>query len=110
MRLATKMMFVTGGVAMSMFAGSGMAAAAPDTEAIVNSTCTYPQIIAAVNAQDPAAGQQITSSPIATGYLQSFVASGPEQRRNYIAQAQAVPEITKYYGLINTVAATCNNY
>jgi hemophore-related protein len=109
MRIATKAIIASCGVAAALAAGTGVAAAAPN-DAIANTTCTYPQIIAAVNAQDPAVGQQITSNPVAVGYLQQFVASSPDQRRNLIAQAQAVPAITAQMGLINNVAGTCNNF
>lgn len=110
MRIATKALIASGGVAAALLGTAGLASAAPDTEAIVNTTCSYPQIIAAVNAEDPAVGQQITSNPMAVGYLQNFVASGPDQRRNYIRQAQGVPQIVQYTSLINNVAGTCNNF
>lgn len=110
MRIATKAVIASCGAAAALMAGGGIASAAPDTEALVNSTCTYPQIMAAVNAQDPAAAAQINANPMAQGYLQSFVAAGPEQRRGFIAQAQAVPQLAAYYPLINNVASTCNNY
>ena len=50
MRLATRMIAGVCGVAGSLIVGSGIAAAAPNIDAIVNSTCTYPQVIAALNA------------------------------------------------------------
>lgn len=110
MRIATKALIASGGVAAALLGTAGMASAAPDTEAIVNTTCTYPQIIAAVNAQDPAVGQQITSDRQAVGVLQGFVAASPQQRRGLIAQAQMFPQLTQYTGLINNVAGTCNNF
>ncbi|BBY28053.1 hemophore-related protein [Mycolicibacterium sediminis] len=110
MRIATKALIASGGVAAALLGSAGMAAAAPNTDAIVNTTCTYPQLIAAVNAQDPGVAQQIESNPMAVGYLQNFVASGPEQRRTYIRQAQGVPQIVQYTSLINNVAASCKSF
>lgn len=110
MRLTTRLMIGSAGATLSLFAFSGIASAEPNVEAIVNSTCTYPQVIAALNAKDPATAQQLTSNPLATGWLQSLVASPPAGRRQMIAQIQGAPELAQYAGLINSVAASCNNY
>ncbi|CAN5853982.1 hemophore-related protein [soil metagenome] len=97
-------------MAGSLIVGSGIASAAPNVDAIVNSTCTYPQVIAALNAQDPATADQVASSPVATGWLQQLVAASPDQRRNMIAQVQGVPQIQAFGPVINQVASTCNNF
>jgi hemophore-related protein len=103
-------MIGTAGATLSLFAFSGIASAEPNVEAIVNSTCTYPQVIAALNAQDPAAANQLTSNPIAVGWLQSFVASPPDGRRQMAKQIQGAPELEQYTVLINSVAGSCKNY
>lgn len=110
MRLATRMLAGVCGVAGSLIVGSGIAAAAPNIDSIVNSTCTYPQVIAALNAEDPATANKVTSNPLATSWLQQLVASPPDQRRNMIAQVQGVPEIQAYGPVIGQVASSCNNY
>jgi hemophore-related protein len=98
------------GLALSLLAGGGIASAEPDVTLIINSTCTYPQVINALTAKDPAAAQQVTSNPVATAWLQQLVASGPDGRRKMVKQAQAVPAVQQYTGLISQVAATCNNF
>ena len=98
------------GLALSFLAGGGIASAEPDVTPIINSTCTYPQVINALTAEDPAAAQQVTSNPVATAWLQQLVASGPDGRRQMVKQAQAVPAVQQYTGLISQVASTCNNY
>jgi hemophore-related protein len=110
MSLTTKVMVGCSGVLMSVFASAGIASAAPDVEAIVNSTCTYPQVISALEAQDPAAARQLTGTPMAAGWLQQLVASPPEGRRGMIAQIQQYPQLNSYTGLINSVAGACSNY
>jgi hemophore-related protein len=110
MRLATKLIAGFSGVAGSLIVGSGIAAAAPNIDAIVNSTCTYPQVISALDAQSPETANKVTSNPLATAWLQQLVAAPPDQRRNMIAQVQGVPEIQQYGGLIGSVASSCNNY
>jgi hemophore-related protein len=110
MSLTTKMIVGCSGVLMSVFASAGIASAAPDVEAIVASTCTYPQVMAALQAQDPAAAGQLSSNSMASGWLQQLVASPPDGRRAMIAQIQAYPQLNGYTSLINSVAGSCNNF
>jgi hemophore-related protein len=98
------------GAASALIVGSGVASAGPDVNAIVNSTCSYPQVMAALNAQSPAAARQISSNPMANAWLQQLVASPPDQRRAMIAQYQNVPAVQQYSGVISGVTATCNNF
>ena len=51
----TRLAVAVGGLALSLTAGAGVASADPDLDPIVNTTCTYPQAVAALNAQNPAA-------------------------------------------------------
>jgi hemophore-related protein len=110
MVLRMRMAAGLGGLAVALAAGSGIASAAPGDEAIVNSTCTYPQVIAALTAQDPAAANQVTSSPIATGWIQNLVAAPPAKRQQLIDQVRGVPQVAQNVGLISQVANSCNNY
>jgi hemophore-related protein len=106
----TKLVVSSCAVTLSFFAGTGIASAAPDVSRIVNSTCSYPQVINALNAQNPEIGAQFTASPAATGWLQALIASGPGERRAMVQQAQGLPVFNEYAGLINSVASSCNNY
>jgi hemophore-related protein len=110
MQIKTKLIIGTGVAALSLFAGSGTASAAPDVEAIVNSNCTYPQVIAALNAKSPEVAAQITENPLANSWLQQLVAAPPDVRRQMVAQVQAMPAMQGYTGLINQIAKTCDNF
>jgi hemophore-related protein len=99
-----------GGLALSLLAGAGIASADPDLGPAINTTCTYPQVVAALNAQSPAAAARFNSSPSAQGWLQSFLASPPAQRAQMAQQAEGMPGAAKYIGLIGQIANTCNNY
>lgn len=112
MSLTTKVIAGAGGLVMALGLGTGIASAEPNVEAVVNSTCTYPQVIAALQAQDPAAANQLLSSGLATGFLQSLVNAPPgsDARRQLIGQVAAYPEFASYATLINTVATSCQNY
>jgi hemophore-related protein len=98
-----------GGLALSLLAGAGIASADP-LDAAINTTCSYPQVVGALNAQSPAAAAKFNSSPMAQGWLRSFLASPPPQRAQMAQQAQAMPGAAQYIGLIGQIATTCNNY
>ncbi len=105
-----KIAVCTGTAAVALFAGAGIASAQPDIEAIVNSTCSYPQVVAALNVEAPQMAGELTSNPMASGWLQNLVASPPSKRRVLIAQVQGYPEVQQYTSTINSVAHTCSNY
>lgn len=110
MSWTTKVIAGAGGLLLSLVAGTGIASAEPDVNAIVNSTCTYPQVMAALSAQDPSIAGQVSANRMATAWLQQLVASPPAGRRAMVAQAQGMPGAQQYAGLIAQVANTCNNY
>ncbi|WP_066898488.1 hemophore-related protein [Mycolicibacterium houstonense] len=102
-----------GGLALSVplsVLSAGAASAQPDFSGVVNTTCTYDQVIAALNAQRPDLAQQFNTSPFAQGALRNFLASGPVERQRTVAQLQASPAAAEYFGPINSIASTCNNY
>jgi hemophore-related protein len=106
----TRLAVAVGGLALSLTVGAGIASADPDLGSIVNTTCSYPQVMAALNAQDPAAAAQFNSSSLAQSALQNFLAAPPSQRLQMAQRMQSSPRAQQYFGLIQQVAATCNNY
>lgn len=100
----------SGAAAVAVLAGSGVASAAPNVEAIVYSTCTYPQVMSALNATNPEMARNFETSPMATSWLQNLIAAAPDQRREMIAQIQTFPGVQAYTSLINQVATSCQNY
>lgn len=99
-----KMAAAVGGAALALSAAAGVASADP-MDAAINTTCTYPQVMAALNATDPASAARFNSSPMAQNMLNSFLNSGPTERQQ---QLQSLPP--KYAGIVERVAAVCNNY
>jgi hemophore-related protein len=94
----------------------GAASADPISEALANTTCSYAQVTAALNAQAPALARQLNARPDMQANIQQFLAMPVEQRQQSLAQQQAVnpglnaliyaqigPQITQ-------VANTCMNY
>ena len=106
----TRLAVAVASLALSLAAEAGVASADPDLGPIVNTTCSYPQVMAALNAQDPAAAARFTSSPIAQSYLRQFLASPPSQRLTMAQELADEPETQEQFGLIQQVAASCNNY
>jgi hemophore-related protein len=109
-RSLTRLAAACGGLALLLLAGAGIASADPDLGAAINTTCSYPQVVAALNAQSPAAAAKFNNSPMAQGWLRNFLASPPPQRVQMAQQAQAMPGASQYFGLIGQVTTTCNNY
>src|SRR5277367_4760172 len=80
----TRLAVAVGGLALSLTAGAGVASADPDLGPVVNTTCSYSQFTAALNAQDPAAAANFNASPVAQGYLRQFLAAPPAQRQQML--------------------------
>jgi hemophore-related protein len=106
----TKLVVAFTGLALSLSAGAGIASATPDASAIVNSTCTYPQVMAALNDQSPETANELNANPLAVGWLQGLVAAPPDQRAQMVQQVQGSPALQPYMPVIYQVANTCNNY
>ncbi len=105
----TKLAAAVGGMAFALTAGSGIASADP-LDPVVNTTCNYGQVMAALNATDPAAAAQLNASPIAVSYLHQFLASPPPKRMQMAQQIQAMPQAAPYFNDVLSVAGSCNNY
>ncbi len=99
-------------VAALLTVGVGTAAsatAAPDLSAIINSTCSYEQVMAALNAQAPDVAKDIAGTP-ATGFIRQLVAASPAKRRQMIASVQGIPEVQQETSLILQIAGSCAQY
>ena len=106
----TRLAAAVAGLALSLTVGAGVASADPDLGPIVNTTCSYPQVMAALNAQDPAAAAQFNSSSMAQSGLQRFLAAPPSERLEMAQRMESSPRAQQYFGLIQQVIANCNNY
>lgn len=106
----TRLVAAAGGVAFSLTAGIGIASAEPDLGPIVNTTCNYGQVMAALNAENPAFAADFNASPSSQQMLHRFLDSSPAKRERMAQQLQAMPEAQQYIGTIVQVANSCNNY
>jgi hemophore-related protein len=110
MKHSTNVAVVFGGMALSLTVGVGVASAAPDLGPLVNTTCSYPQVVAALSAQSSQAADEFNGQPMAQSMLSSFIASPVEQRQQIAQQVLATPVGQQYALDVQQVASTCSNY
>ena len=94
---------------LSLTVGAGIASA-QDLSPLLNTTCSYPQVLGALTAQNPEAASQLTASPANVGILQQYLVSGPAQRQEMLSRLQTLPGADQYLGVLLSVAASCNNF
>lgn len=97
-------------IALSLTAGAAVASADPDLGPLLTTTCSYPQAIAALNAESPGAAQRFSASPVAQVWLRTFLASSPDQRQRMVQQVQNLPSLQQYVGVVQQVAGSCSSY
>ena len=106
----TRLVIAVGGIALSLTTGAGVASADPDLGPLINTTCTYPQAVAALNAQSPGAAQDFSASPVAQAWLRTFLASPTDQRQRMVQQLQSLGGVQQYVGAVQQVAGSCSSY
>lgn len=106
----TRMAGLIGAVVVLMTALAGIGSAEPDLGPVINTACSYPQVMSALNAEDPAAAAQFNASPASQSYLQQFLAAPPASRQTMAAMIAGMPGNEQYFGLLQTVFTSCNNY
>lgn len=110
MRSQAKILVASGGLLLSMAAAGAGTASAQDLGPLLNTTCSYPQVIGALTAQNPAAAGQLTASPSTVAIVQQYLVSGPAERQQMLSRLQTLPGADQYIGLLLGVAGTCNSF
>jgi hemophore-related protein len=101
-----------------------IAAAAPDLSPLVNTTCSYNQVVAALNVQAPDLASELSQYPPAQARLQKFLAAPVDVRQQMVQQALAAhpqwqdaaqekagtPKGQQAQSVLLAVAGTCGNY
>ncbi|WP_193047044.1 hemophore-related protein [Mycolicibacterium baixiangningiae] len=106
----TKLAVTLGGLAVAIPLSAGVASAQPNLGPIINTTCSYDQVIAALNDQHPDLAAQFAQQRSGQQAVRSFLASSPQQRQATVAFLQGNPTAQAYFGPISNVASTCKNY
>ena len=118
---SSKYLVVAGVIAVGATMGVGVASADPDLGPIINTTCNYAQVTAALNAQSPDLAAKLAQNPRASSRLQSFLAAPVDERQQMVQQAMAMaPQFQgamggginpqQILGELTQVADTCHNY
>ncbi len=107
---STKLVVALSGLALSLTTGVGVASAQPDMGPLINTTCSYSQVMAALNEQRPDLANEFAEEPMAASMLSSFLASPVDQRQQMVQRIQSTPMGQQYIGSIMQIASTCNNY
>jgi hemophore-related protein len=95
---------------LSLTAGAAVASADPDLGPMVNSTCSYPQVVSAINAGDPGFADAFNSAPENSAALRQFLAAPPSQRMQMAQQIANAPGAAQNYPFILQAFNTCHNY
>lgn len=103
---SSELVVMVGGLALSLAAGAGVASADPRLDSAVNTTCSYSQVMGALNAQSPMAG----ASPAVQSVLGQFLSAPHDQRQRMAEGIAAQPANQPYLGLLQTVFDTCNSF
>ncbi|MGV9801760.1 hemophore-related protein [Mycobacterium sp. NPDC003449] len=109
-RLPFSLALTAGSLALAFTAGAGIAYAQPNLDSAVNTSCSYPQVMAAANAQDPAAAAKFESSPMMQSVLRQFLAAPTEQRQRMAEAIVSNPANQASLGILQAVFDTCNNF
>lgn len=102
---------------------TGVAAAKP-LDPVINTTCNYDQIVAALRVEAPELASVLDANPEAQAKLHELVALSPDQRRQRIDQRlaanpdwrttldqkRATPQGQEKEKMLLRVARTCHNY
>ena len=120
--LASSKYFVVAGViAVGATMGVAVASADPDLDPIINTTCNYAQVTAALNVVSPDMAAKLAQNPRASSRLQSFLAAPVDERQQMAQRAMAMaPQFQgamggginpqQILGELSQVAGTCHNY
>lgn len=103
---STRLAVVAGSLALLLTAGAGIASAEPNLSSAVNTTCSYSQVMGALNAQSSTAG----ASPMVQSVLRQFLGAPHDQRQRMAEGIASYPANQPYLGLLQTVFDTCNNF
>lgn len=105
---------VFGAVAAGSLVFGGVAAAAP-ADTVVNTPCSFSQIVAATYEISPEEGAALASSPLSSSFA-AFLAAPTWQRQIFLSSQPAVVDRVNAFfggpgsGFARTVFATCEQF
>ncbi|MEB4210445.1 hemophore-related protein [Mycobacterium sp. 94-17] len=101
---------IVGSVAWASAAAVGIASAGPDYGPMINTACSYDQVMRAVHAQNPAAAQYLDQSPQNQQFLQQYLASSPDQRLDMLHAIEHSQEGQQALPVLRQMLTDCSQY
>jgi hemophore-related protein len=110
--------------AVTLCATTGIASAQPGDGPLIETTCNYSQIVAALQVEAPDLAAKLADNPQAQTKLQAFIALPIDKRKQRLQQKldenpqwratiedkQNTPEGQQKVQMLARIAATCHNY
>ena len=106
----TKLAAAVAGAAVCMIAEAGIASASPDLGPAVNTTCNYPEVVAALGAQGPETIGLFNQNRALQLGLQQFLVSGPAKRQQMAQQLVSSPAVQPYLPAVEQAFLTCKDF
>lgn len=106
----TRLAAAAAGLVLWFGAGAGAAVAVADPDPVTNTSCSYDQVVAAMNAQFPGPAAQFNETPPLQDWLRNFLASPPDQRQQMVQEAQNTPGVDQFVGAFGPLADSCQAY
>ncbi|BBZ68356.1 hypothetical protein MINS_37850 [Mycolicibacterium insubricum] len=96
--------------ALTVVLAQGSASADPDYSALINTDCSYEQVISAVRVQNPAAAAFLDSRPDQQDAFRTYFAQSHASRANIIEMNKTNPAAQQILDVAQGAVAACHNY
>jgi hemophore-related protein len=106
----TRLGVALGGLALSLTAGAGLAAAEPDVSSMVDSPCSFEQAMTAVHKENPMAAQYLDQSPPNVQFLRVFLSSPRDERISLLNQIKDNPGADVALPVFRQMLTSCTKY
>jgi hemophore-related protein len=106
----SRLAVAVGGLALSLTVCAGVASADPDLGPAINTTCTYPQFVAALHAATSDNGAAFDASPENQAIARQFLAAPPSRRAVMAQMLLNQPGAEQEIPVLQHIFSSCNNY
>lgn len=89
---------------------AGVAGADPDYSALINTDCSYDQVIGAVRAQNPSAAAFLDSAPDQQDAFRTYFAQSRAGRAKIVEENKTNPAAQQILDVAQGAVAVCHNY
>jgi hypothetical protein len=116
----TRLTATIGGLALSLAVAPGIVSADPadgstdpgqliDNYTLINTPCTYAQLVFALKNKDTSKYNSFMAQPNLQNFLDGYIESAPDERQQILNSVLFTPQATPFLSIMVPVLATCNN-